>query len=132
MCVYYLCIIEVSVLSYSDTLLRRRNSITLYCLYIYFTHSSSNCFALYARTCSFMLEEERKHALKKKGWEKRKANEINKGYRDVRSLSYRTYGYVFSLLLVIFHFTCIFEGYRFVAKCLSRADLAMFFFYDCG
>ena len=32
----------------------------------------------------------------------------------------------------LFHFTCIFEGYRFVAKCLSRADLAMFFSYDCG
>ena len=26
---------------------------------------------------------------KASGWEKRKANEINKGYRDVRSLSYR-------------------------------------------
>ena len=25
-----------------------------------------------------------------------------------------------------FHFTCIFEGYRFVAKCLSRADLTIF------
>ena len=30
-------------------------------------------------------------------------------------------------MLVVFHFICIFEGYRFVAKCLSRADLAMFF-----
>ena len=28
-------------------------------------------------------------------------------------------------MLAVFHFTCIFEGYRFVAKCLSRADLAM-------
>ena len=60
---------------------------------------------------------------KKKGWEKPKANEINTGDRDVRSLSYRMV--VFSHLLAVFHFTCIFEGYRFVAKCLSRADLAM-------
>ena len=35
-------------------------------------------------------------------------------------------------MLVVFHFICIFEGYRLVAKCLSRADLAMFFLYDFG
>ena len=41
---------------------------------------------------------------------------------------------VIILFIYLFHayFICIFEGYHFVAKCLSRADLAMFFLYDFG
>ena len=76
MCVYYLCIIEVSVLSLNEIPLLGEEIIlvVIICLFIYFTHSCSDCFALYARTCSFMLYDfgvmcfpaVRKHAKKKK------------------------------------------------------------------
>ena len=73
--------------------------VVIICLYIYFTHPCFDCFALYVRTCSFMLygfggyvfsgSKEACKKKKKKPGEKRKVNEINKGDRNVRSLSYR-------------------------------------------
>ena len=88
MCVYYLCIIEV-LFCHNEIPLLGEEILLHYIVYISISRIPvlivSRCMRGHVASCC--RKEGSMH--KKKGWEKRKANEINKGYRDVGSLSYR-------------------------------------------